>query len=55
MNDEIKQVLKEIRKSFEIELAAKTGWGRREVLQRYDAAVTQGVLNYVSTKLSTPV
>ena len=54
MNDDIKQILDSIRKRFEDELRAKTGWGRNEVLQRYDKAVTQGVLDYVRSKSVTP-
>ena len=49
MNDDIKQILDSIRKRFEDELRAKTGWGRNEVIQRYDKAVAQGALDYATS------
>lgn len=39
-----KKLLERIRVLFTAKLAAKTGWGRVEILAAYDAAVTEAIL-----------
>ncbi|MCK9410495.1 MAG: hypothetical protein M0R68_15310 [Bacteroidetes bacterium] len=48
----IKTVLANIRTNFVAELSVKTGWGRNEVLSRYDVAVNKELINHVEEKCS---
>lgn len=39
-----KKLLNRIREIFLQKLAAKTGWGRTELIAQYDAAVTEAIM-----------
>jgi hypothetical protein len=42
------RLLEALRQEFELELAAKTGWGRKEVIQAFDLATTKALLRFVN-------
>lgn len=46
MDKSLQEILKSIRDKFKDELRVKTGWGRNEVIGRYDYAVSQALLEY---------
>ena len=37
-------VIKEVRKEFEARLERKTGWGKNEVMQEFDQAISVAIL-----------
>lgn len=48
-----KKLLELVRAKFKERLAAKTGWGRIDVLAEYDQAVTEAVLELLDSTPTT--